>query len=113
MSILVIGIIIFSTLGLLRESLRLSLDSVPASINVAAIRSYLIQVPGVQEVHDLHVWAMSTTANSLTAHLIISPEQQKNLLPVIHHDLHHKFNISHATIQLEEPDNTEQCLQTN
>ena len=113
MSLLVIGIIIFSTWGLLRESLHLSLDGVPANINLAAVRNYLLQVPGVQEVHDLHVWALSTTDNSLTVHLIISPGQQANLLPAIHHDLHHKFNISHATIQLEEPGNSSQCLQTH
>ena len=113
MSLLVISIIILSTWSLLQESLRLSLDGVPTGINLVAVRDYLGQVPGVQEVHDLHVWALSTTANSLTAHLVISPAQQENLLPVIHHDLHHKFNISHATIQLEEPGNPQQCLQTH
>jgi len=113
MSLLVIVIIIYSTWGLLRESLRLSLDGVPTNIDLAAVRHYLIQVPGVQEVHDLHVWAMSTTANSLTAHLVVSPEPGQNLLPVIHHDLQRKFNISHATIQLEEPGKANQCLQTH
>ncbi|PIQ22237.1 MAG: cation transporter [Cytophagales bacterium CG18_big_fil_WC_8_21_14_2_50_42_9] len=113
MSLVVIGIIIFSTWDLLRESLRLSLDGVPSGINLAAVREYLSQIAGVQEVHDLHIWALSTTANSLTAHLVISPEQQKNLLPIVHHDLHHKFNISHVTIQLEEPGNANQCLQTH
>jgi len=112
-SLVVIGIIIYGTWDLLRESLRLSLDGVPSGINLAAVREYLTQIAGVQEVHDLHIWALSTTANSLTAHLVISPEQQKNLLPVIHHDLHHKFNISHVTIQLEEPGNANQCLQTH
>lgn len=112
-SLLIILVIIAGTWGLLKESLRLSLDGVPKGVDLRAIRDYLKNVKGVQEVHDLHVWAMSTTDNSLTVHLVLTTDQQQNLLPQIHNDLFHKFNISHATIQLEEPDNHEQCLHTH
>lgn len=113
MSLLIILVIIAGTWGLLKESLRLSLDGVPRGIDIRAIRDYLSNIKGVQDVHDLHVWALSTTDTSLTAHLVLAPGQQENLLPLIHDDLFHKFNIAHATIQLEEPGNQEQCLHTH
>ncbi|GEO02619.1 cobalt transporter [Adhaeribacter aerolatus] len=112
-SLLIILVIIAGTWGLLKESLRLSLDGVPRGVDLGAIREYLINIEGVQEVHDLHVWALSTTDNSLTVHLVLTEDQQENLLPRIHDDLFHKFNIAHATIQLEEPGNKEQCLHTH
>ena len=113
MSLVIILVIIAGTWGLLKESLRLSLDGVPQGVDLTAIREYLKNINGVQEVHDLHVWALSTTDNSLTAHLVLTEDQQENLLPLIHDDLFHKFNIGHATIQLEEPGNQEQCLHTH
>lgn len=113
MSLVVILIIVAGTWNLLKESLRLTLDGVPHHVNVADVREYLANVKGVQEVHDLHVWAMSTTDTSLTAHLVLLPQQRENLLPIIHDALFHKFNIAHATIQLEEPGNAEQCLHTH
>jgi cobalt-zinc-cadmium efflux system protein len=113
MSLVIILVIIAGTWGLLKESLRLSLDGVPRGIDLGAIREYLQNVKGVQEVHDLHVWALSTTDTSLTAHLVLTDDQQENLLPLIHDELFHKFNIAHATIQMEEPGNPEQCLHTH
>lgn len=113
MSLLIIVVIISGTWGLLKESLRLSLDGVPRGVELSAIREYLQNISGVQEVHDLHVWALSTTDNSLTAHLVLTEDQEKNLLPQIHDELYHRFNIRHVTIQLEEPGNTEQCLHTH
>lgn len=113
MSLIIILVIIAGTWGLLKESLKLSLDGVPRGIDLKAIREYLSGLKGVQEVHDLHVWALSTTDNSLTAHLVLAQDQPENLLPLIHDDLFHKFNIAHATIQLEEPGNTGQCLHTH
>jgi cobalt-zinc-cadmium efflux system protein len=113
MSLVIIVVIIAGTWGLLKESLRLSLDGVPRGVDLGAIRDYLQNVKGIQEVHDLHVWALSTTDTSLTAHLVLTEDQQENLLPMIHDDLFHKFNIAHATIQLEEPGNQEQCLHTH
>ncbi|WP_051359880.1 cation diffusion facilitator family transporter [Adhaeribacter aquaticus] len=112
-SILIILVIVASTWNLFKESLRLSLDGVPKSVNVKEVRQYLENLHGVAEVHDLHIWAMSTTDTSLTAHVVVKDKQQKNLLPGIHDDLFHKFKIAHATIQIEEFGNKEQCLHTH
>ncbi|MGV3502417.1 MAG: cation diffusion facilitator family transporter [Adhaeribacter sp.] len=112
MSFVVIAVIVYGTWGLLKESLRLTLDGVPRGVDLTAIRQYLLAVPGVMEVHDLHIWAMSTTENSLTAHLVVSPGQQ-NLLPRLHDELYHQFHIRHITIQIEEPGRQEQCLHSH
>jgi cobalt-zinc-cadmium efflux system protein len=112
MSFLVIAVIVYGTWGLLKESLRLTLDGVPKGIDLTAIRQYLYSIPGVKEVHDLHIWAMSTTENSLTVHLVMVPGPE-NQLPVIHEGLFHNFNIAHATIQIEEPGILEQCLHSH
>jgi cobalt-zinc-cadmium efflux system protein len=112
MSFLVIAVIVYGTWGLLKESLRLTLDGVPKGVDLTAIRQYLYSIPGVQEVHDLHIWAMSTTENSLTVHLVMTPNPE-NQLPLIHDGLFHQFNIAHATIQIEEPGIREQCLHSH
>jgi cobalt-zinc-cadmium efflux system protein len=112
MSFIVIAVIVLGTWGLLKESLRLTLDGVPRGVDLTAIRQYLYSIPGVQEVHDLHIWAMSTTENSLTVHLVMLPSQE-NKLPLIHDALFHQFNIAHATIQIEEPGIREQCLHSH
>jgi cobalt-zinc-cadmium efflux system protein len=109
MSFVIIVVIVLGTWGLLKESLRLTLDGVPKGVDLRAIRQYLSSIPGVQEVHDLHIWAMSTTENSLTVHLVMAPSPE-NQLPIIHDGLFHHFNIAHATIQIEEPGILEQCL---
>lgn len=109
MSFLVMAVIVYGTWSLLKESFRLTLDGVPKGVDLTAIRHYLYSIPGVEEVHDLHIWAMSTTENSLTVHLVMVPGPE-NRLPVIHDALYHQFNISHATIQIEEPGILEQCL---
>ncbi len=109
MSLVVIVVIVAGTWNLLKESLRLSLDGVPGNVNISEVRDYLENLAGVQEVHDLHIWAMSTTETSLTAHVVLKDKTQ-NILPIIHDALFHQFNISHATIQIEEPGNQEQCL---
>lgn len=70
-SIVVSVVIVWSTWGLLRDTVRLSLDAVPANIDPAAVRRYLEGLPGVARIHDLHIWAMSTTEIALTAHLVV------------------------------------------
>jgi cobalt-zinc-cadmium efflux system protein len=112
MSFIVIGVIVYGTWDLLKESIRLTLDGVPRGVDLNAIRQYLYSVPGVQQVHDLHIWAMSTTENSLTAHLVMTPSPE-NQLPLIHDALFHQFHIAHATIQIEEPGVQEQCLHSH
>src|SRR5690606_17485676 len=69
-SVLVVLLILWSTWGLLRESLDLTLDAAPANINVAEVRTFLAGQAGVTAVHDLHVWAMGATKPAMTAHLV-------------------------------------------
>ncbi|WP_181304610.1 cation diffusion facilitator family transporter [Rufibacter sp. XAAS-G3-1] len=101
MSLVIVVVIVWSTWGLLVESLRLSLDAVPQGIDLAAIRAYLLEVPGVAEVHDLHVWAMSSTENSLTAHLVVKDEASEPQLSKITAGLRDHFHIPHVTLQVE------------
>ncbi|MDQ6600331.1 cation transporter [Bacillus salipaludis] len=101
---LIIAIVIFlGTWGLLSESLNLSLDAVPNGIDVDKIRSYLKNLPTVIEVHDLHVWGMSTTEPALTVHLVRSEiTDNDQLLQQLTKELHDHFGIEHTTIQIEK-----------
>ena len=104
-SLAIDAVIIVGTWSLLRESLRLAMDGVPHSIEFAAVEEYLQALPGVMAVHDLHIWAMSTTEIALTAHLV-QPDGRVDdaLLQRINHELHARFGIEHTTIQLERED---------
>ncbi|KAA6300197.1 MAG: cobalt and zinc/H(+)-K(+) antiporter [Candidatus Ordinivivax streblomastigis] len=99
---LVIGfVIIYSTWGLLRDSVRLSLDGVPAEKDVKVIEQTIISVDGVENVHHLHIWAISTTETALTAHVILKDMQQmEDIKNAIKHQLFH-VGIQHATIEFE------------
>ncbi|KAA3436189.1 cation diffusion facilitator family transporter [Rufibacter hautae] len=101
MSLVIVAVIVWGTWGLLVESLRLTLDAVPHGIDLAAIRTYLEEVPGVAEVHDLHVWAMSSTENSLTAHLVVEEGYPDIQLTHIRAELRDHFHIPHVTLQVE------------
>ena len=101
-SLAIAVVILLGTWGLLRQSLHLSLDGVPDSIDLNAVRSYLTAQQGVIEVHDLHVWAMSTSEVALTAHLVTNGEQLKDdFLSRVANELHDEYGIEHATIQIE------------
>jgi len=81
---------------------RLALHAVPQGIETERVRAYLVAVPGVVEVHDLHIWGMSTTDNALTAHLVMPNGHPGDAVVAgIAEQLHHQFNIGHATIQVE------------
>ncbi|HUI19721.1 MAG TPA: cation diffusion facilitator family transporter [Methylocella sp.] len=95
-------VILWSSWGLMRDALDLALDAVPRSIDRAAVESYLASLPDVSEVHDLHIWAMSTTETALTVHLVRPrAEVDDRFLADIAHELEHRFSIHHATIQIE------------
>lgn len=96
---------------MLTESLKLSLDGVPTGVDVPAIRSLLSNFPGVQNVHDLHIWAMSTTENALTAHLVVQENAPESLLAQIRDELAHHFHLHHATIQIEKTPECQSCEQ--
>lgn len=101
-SLVIALVILFGTWDLLRHSLLLSLDGVPVSIELDAVRNYLSALPEVNAVHDLHVWAMSTSDTALTVHLVTcSGNPGDDFLRRVAGELHDNFGISHATIQIE------------
>jgi len=101
-TLVIVGIILVSTWGLLRDSVHLSLDAVPATVNSSAVMSFLSRQQGVTDVHDLHIWALSTTSVALTAHLVVpDPEAEDALLGSLTPDLRQRFRIDHSTLQIE------------
>lgn len=103
MGLIIVGIILFATWGLLRDSVRLILDAVPRHIDQQGISQFLSQWPGVKAVHDLHIWGLSTKEIALTAHLVmpdhvLSDEDYKKINAI----LKTKYRIDHATLQVEK-----------
>ncbi|MFA6084965.1 cation diffusion facilitator family transporter [Mucilaginibacter sp.] len=109
---IIIGIVILTgTWNLLKDSLRLEMDGVPKEMDLKKIKAELMKAKGVVDVHHMHVWALSTTENALTAHLVISPENIA-MFDDIKHDLRHRLehlSISHSTFEPEFSD--EKCEQ--
>jgi len=94
-------VIIYSTWGLLRDSLRLSLDGVPAGTDIEKVEKAMHAVEGVQGVHHLHIWAISTTETALTAHVSIDDlSDMERIKQEIKHELQH-VGIYHATLEFE------------
>ena len=106
-SLVISAVVVWGTWGLLKESVRLAMDAVPNEIKPADVRRFLEGLPGVTNVHDLHIWAMSTTENALTAHLIM-PERHPGdaFLADACRTLHDRFKIGHSTLQIEMGDAT-------
>jgi cobalt-zinc-cadmium efflux system protein len=102
-SLFIVGAILISTWGLLRDSVNLALDAVPRGIDPVLVRQYLENLPGISDVHDLHIWGMSTTETALTVHLV-KPDGSIDdaFLAEVEHTLHDRFGIMHPTIQLEQ-----------
>ena len=111
LSIAVVALILWSTWGLLRESLDLAMDAAPAHIDVAAVRDYLARQPGVIAVHDLHIWAMGATKPALTAHLVRPGGADDAFLKSVGDGIVDRFGISHVTLQVEraQRDDCEHC----
>ncbi len=107
---LIIGVIIWSTWRLFTESVNLALDAVPRDIDLSEVRAFLEAQPGVENVHDLHIWAMSTTQNAITAHLVMPGGYADDFLFRLRDELLKKFNIGHATFQVERHLNNKKCL---
>lgn len=109
-SLIVTGAIVLGTWSLFRDSFDLLVDAVPNGIEPLAVRTYLAERPGVAEVHDLHIWAMSTTETALTVHLVMPDGHPGDVfLSRLYADLHHHFRVEHATIQIELGDCDQPC----
>jgi len=101
-SLAICGVIMWSTWGLLKDAVRMSLDAVPPAIDALEVRSYLEQLDGVARLHDLHIWAMSTTETALTCHLVMpAGHPGDTFLMRAAEDLKRRFSIGHTTIQVE------------
>lgn len=110
-SLAIVGIIAVGTWGLLKDSLRMGLHAVPPGIDEQKVRRFLTGLNGVEAVHDLHIWPMSTTETALTAHLVMpGGHPGDNFLHQLAHELEHDFGIGHATVQVETIDGHECVL---
>jgi cobalt-zinc-cadmium efflux system protein len=104
-SVALAAAIFLSSWRLMRDATNMALDAVPPGVDSAAVHSYLAALPGVTEVHDLHIWAMSTTETALTVHLV-RPDGKTDdaFMMETAHELGHRFGIHHSTIQIEMGD---------
>jgi len=101
-SLVICVVILWSTWGLVKNSLGMSLAAVPAGIDPAAVRTYLLGLPGVSDVHDLHIWPVSTRLTALTCHLVVPQGHPGDgFLAEVAHELDHRFSIAHCTVQIE------------
>lgn len=101
MSLIIILVIVVGTWRLFVDSLRLALDAVPRHIKINEIRTYLESLDKVEGLHDLHVWAMSTTEVALTVHLELSAKEDENFIATLQNQLKEKYKIEHTTFQLD------------
>jgi cobalt-zinc-cadmium efflux system protein len=107
---LAIGVVVVgATWGLLRESIDLAMDAVPNGVAQDEVEDYLVSVPGVLEVHDLHIWGLSTTQTALTAHLVCNDPAAERSLHDVTTVLRDRFGIGHATLQIETDADAELC----
>jgi len=112
-SLFVSAVIVLGTWGLFKSAIGLALNAVPEGVDAAAVRAHLVALPGVAGLHDLHIWGMSTTETALTCHLIMpAGHPGDGVLNAIAQQLHHRFAIEHATIQIELADTDEACALT-
>ena len=110
MGLIVAVVILVGTWSLMRDSMRLALAAVPDHIDADAVRGYLQGLPGVQTVHDLHIWAMSTTENAMTAHLVMpSGHPGDAFLCNVAETIETRFRIGHVTTQIETADGPSPC----
>ncbi len=108
-SLIIALVILISTWELLKDSVKLSLHAVPKEIDSIKVQEYLSSLPNVKEVHDLHIWAMSTSDIALSAHLLMNCQPEDDFLKEVEHHIEHHFNIGHTTIQIEVGDSANRC----
>ena len=111
-SLLIVVVIVFSTWGLLHDSFNLAMDGVPKEIDPDKVRAFILEQEGVKEIHDLHIWGMSTTQVALTAHIVRNKTQiDDDFLHDLSDKLQKNFGIIHPTIQIETGSKAHVCEQ--
>jgi cobalt-zinc-cadmium efflux system protein len=108
-SFIIIAVILWGTWQLFSDSVNLALDAVPKNIDVEKVRRFIESKNGVANLHDLHIWAMSTTQNALTAHLVMPNGSDDNFITSLQNELKDKFNIGHTTFQIENKNLQQNC----
>jgi len=109
-SLCIVIVIVIGTWSLLRESVQLALSAVPAHIDVSAVDSFLRQCAGVTDIHDLHIWGMSTTESALTVHLVIPAGYPGDIfIDNIVQELKERFSVQHSTLQIEQGTTDHAC----
>jgi cobalt-zinc-cadmium efflux system protein len=109
MSFIIILVILYSTWGLFSDSVSLALDAVPKNINLGKVRQFIESQEGVESLHDLHIWAMSTTQSALTAHLVMPAGNDDEFISMLQRELKKRFNIGHTTFQIEKQSLEKEC----
>lgn len=109
-SLIIVVVIVIGTWNLLRESAQLALNAVPMQVDAEAVEAYLRQLDGVSDIHDLHIWGLSTTENALTVHLVIPAGYPgDSYIDRIAHHLEEHFNVHHSTLQTEQGTTDHTC----
>jgi cobalt-zinc-cadmium efflux system protein len=104
-SILIGVLVIWSSWGLLKDSVGVLLEGTPSHIDVGAVRAAVLEVDGVEEVHDLHVWTIASGIEALSCHVVVGGRDERRasgeILADVHHLLHERFGLHHLTVQIE------------
>jgi cobalt-zinc-cadmium efflux system protein len=109
MSFIIIIVILWGTWKLFIESIRLALVAVPSNIKLDKVKSAILNVNGIIDFHDLHLWALSTNENALSVHIVTTNTASNNMLSTLQKTLADKFNIKHITIQIEQENENLNC----
>ncbi len=113
-SLVIVIVIVISTWGVFRDSFNLAMDGVPKEIDVEEVKYFILQQEGITEIHDLHIWAMSTTQVALTAHLVRETNAlDDDFLHRLSKELKERFDIIHPTIQIESGKKAHLCGQAH
>jgi len=111
MSLAIVTVILLGTWGLLRDATRLALHAVPEGVDPTEVRRFLERQPGVREVHDLHIWGMSTTETAMTAHLVMpGGHPGDEFIARLAEEMNREFGIAHATLQVETGSAAQPCV---
>ncbi len=110
-SLIIVAVIFVGTWQLLKDSFNYAIDAVPAGIDMAALKQYILGHESVDRIHDLHVWPLSTTETALTVHIVVNDSKVNNdLLHSLQQHFHDHFKIEHSTIQIETSAAETNCL---